>query len=150
MRTHNVILLVEDNACDAAVFLDIAGKIYRNAWFVTLKNVHEAIQYLAGCGDFADREKFPLPTIAFVDLVQPGGGHGSELIKWMRQQPAFKNLQVVVLTGGSGLHHFSELYDWGADSFILKSPDRCEMLHSLQELNDYWNQRGFLSPLPAR
>src|SRR5204863_2351905 len=55
----------------------------------------QAIDYLAGAGDFADRAKFPYPCLVLLDLKLPFV-MGLDVLRWIRRQSG--TLIVVMLT----------------------------------------------------
>jgi len=55
------------------------------------------VEYLAGKGGYADREKFPLPGLMLLDLKMPWMD-GFDVLSWLRRQPEFEALPVVLLT----------------------------------------------------
>lgn len=56
------------------------------------------MQYLSYDGKYADKEKYPLPFVIFLDLKLPYLD-GLEVLNWIRSQPRLKSIVVVVLTG---------------------------------------------------
>jgi CheY-like chemotaxis protein len=148
IRENIIILLVEDHSGDTAVFATAVRKVCPQATLVTLSTSDEAIHYFEGSGKYADRKKFPLPDIAFIDLKLPGMS-GEQLIKWIRGRPEFQKLSIAVLTGTADARQLSDLYRWGADSFLLKSSDINELASNLRELTGYWLQRGLITAKPC-
>ncbi|HLS27767.1 MAG TPA: response regulator, partial [Opitutales bacterium] len=55
----------------------------------------EAIEYLAGRGKYQDREKFPLPSLVFLDL-HLAGRLGLEVLTWLRKQPHLDAIIVIL------------------------------------------------------
>ena len=51
----------------------------------------KAMAYLKREGDYADREKFPVPAIVLLDLKMPNVD-GFTVLEWIRSQPDLKNL----------------------------------------------------------
>lgn len=94
------VLLVDDDANDR-YFLSWALQNVGSP----LRVVHEApdgeraISYLSGEGQFADREKFPLPGVLLLDLRMPVGG-GFEVLHWLEKNPV-PGLIISVLTGST-------------------------------------------------
>ncbi len=70
-QNDQTILLVEDNEDDVFLFRFAleSGRITNPVQVVM--DGQEAMDYLAGAGKYADRAKFPLPVIVFLDLKLP-------------------------------------------------------------------------------
>src|SRR5687767_804732 len=91
------LLLVEDNEDDVFFMrqaLQRAG--IRNPMQV-VEDGQSAIDYFTGQGRFANREEFPLPFLVLLDLRLPSMP-GLDVLKWIREQPEFETVIVVVLT----------------------------------------------------
>ncbi len=79
------ILLVEDDNLDVVLFIRAfagAGAPFR---LITVRDGEEAIKYLDGMAQYADREKWPQPALVLLDL------HilrldGFAVLRWMREQ----------------------------------------------------------------
>src|SRR5690349_9391782 len=89
------VLLVEDNRNDAMFF----HRAFRAAGFENpLYIVHgadEAIRYLHGEGQYANRAGHPLPHLVVIDTSLHGTS-GFEVLKWMRQRPELNSVVAVV------------------------------------------------------
>ena len=57
----------------------------------------EAIEYLAGENDFANREAHPLPHLILLDLKMPRR-NGFEVLEWLREHSELETLPVVVFS----------------------------------------------------
>ena len=87
------ILLVEDEENDV-VFMEMAlEKAGLMRAFQVAEDGEEAINYLSGKGEFADRARFPLPALVFLDLKLPLI-MGMDVLKWIRDQPALDTMVV--------------------------------------------------------
>lgn len=131
------ILLVEDNE-DDAFFMKQALK---DADIINplreVEDGQQAIDYLSGTGQYADRAKFPLPTVVFLDLKLPlKSGH--EVLQWIRAQPQFKKLVVIVLTSSSEPVDLNRSYQLGANSFVVKPPTPPELLKLAEAFKLWW------------
>lgn len=96
-----------------------------------VKNGEEAIEYLSGAGEFSDRAKYPLPGLVLLDLQMPRK-NGFEVLQWMRTQPVFKVLPVVVLTGLKDTLQIRRAYEMGAD--LLAKPTDFDHLVKLSRM----------------
>src|SRR5690349_18131600 len=81
----------------------------------------EAINYLKGIGKFADRARFPQPSLVLLDLKLP---HvmGLDVLKWIRQESGLP-LVVVPLTASANDEDIAAAYRLGANGFLVKPSD---------------------------
>jgi CheY-like chemotaxis protein len=132
-----VILLADDDENDIALFerafqqADIKNPLH------IVRDGEEAIAYLAGKGKFADRIRFPLPTLLLLDLKMPRK-NGFEVLQWVRQHPTLKALRVLVLTVSSDIRDVNRAYQLGANSFIVKSLDIQTFLELVSQIKHCW------------
>lgn len=140
-KMSKLILLADDSPDDVLFFkrvLDIVGIINP---VQVVGNGKEAMAYIKGEGSYADRQRFPAPSVLFLDLMMPAM-NGWELLKWLSTQPETRNLIVIVMTGVEEQRHLQEAYGMGAHSFILKPLQAAEM----KGLIDFWPERWMLMP----
>jgi CheY-like chemotaxis protein len=128
------ILLVEDEQND--VFF--VQRCFEKARLLNpLQVVHDgdqAMEYLKGEGDFADRKKHPLPCMVLLDLRMPRT-NGFELLEWLQTQPSLKKLKAVVMTSSSESPDIDQALQLGAASWILKPPTPEALLHVMNGIN---------------
>ncbi len=120
------ILVAEDDTTDA-FFLQRAFK--RAGVPLTLHFVQdglEVIKYLEGEGEYADRRAFPVPQLLLLDLHMPRRD-GFEVLGWIRREPQWQGLQVVIFSSSSQKRDIDRARDLGANSYLVKP-------HSIQEL----------------
>jgi CheY-like chemotaxis protein len=77
----------------------------------------EAIAYLNGDPPYRDRGRYPLPLLVLLDIKMPRVD-GFEVLRWIRQQPRFADLPVVMLTGLEDGREANTAYQLGASSFL--------------------------------
>lgn len=123
MRRHaeRVILLVEDNEDD--VFLTqmaLKRANVQNPLHVARHGL-EAVDYLSGKGRFADRERFPFPSLILLDLKLPYRS-GLGILEWMGQEGLLPRTFVAVLTGSSEPSDLKSAYALGAKTYLVKPP----------------------------
>ena len=121
------ILLVEDSEDDIFIFDRVIKKAGITGHVEVVRDGQEALDYLSGNGRFADRQKFPLPTLALVDLKLPRIS-GLEILQWIREQPHLETLSVVVLTSSSEDRDVIRAYQLGARSYLVKPPTTTALL----------------------
>lgn len=122
------ILVVEDRDDDIALLKLMFKRSRIINPLQSVSTVQDAICYLKGEGRFADRERFPFPTLIFIDLHLPDGS-GFEILRWIRKSAPEVPLAAVVLSG-SDVNAFRQAYDLGAHSFLTK-PLKFEDFHNM-------------------
>jgi CheY-like chemotaxis protein len=104
----------------------------------------QAIDYLAGTGTFTDRLRYPLPALVLLDIKMPKTS-GLEVLKWIRQQPQFKSLPVVMLTSSLRDEDIAMARQLGADAYLLKVSHPSKLVDLVKSLHDRW----LSDPAPA-
>jgi CheY-like chemotaxis protein len=148
MPANHAILLVEDNEDDVFLMkraLKEAG--ISNPLFV-VEDGQQAVDYLSGIAQFADRERFPLPAIVFLDLKLPFKS-GCEVLEWIRGQNVLRSLVVVVLTSSEEPGDLSRSYKLGANSYIVKPPTSEQLTDLAKSFKWYWLEFNRFAPIEA-
>ena len=146
---NRVILLAEDNE-DDVFFMQRAAKA---AGIVHPIHVaphgQAAIDYLNGTNGYADRQKFPLPFLVFLDLKMPHKS-GLEVLEWIRQQPHLQTLLVQILTTSREESDVQRAYRLGVNSFLVKPPNAAQLTDLMRLIRSYWLENPLLAmSLPA-
>jgi CheY-like chemotaxis protein len=118
---NRTILLVEDNKDDVFLMKRALEKARIVNPVTVLDTGQEAMDYLAGKGEFADRETYPIPAAIFLDLKLPFV-YGHEILGWIRGQKEFESVVVIVLTSSNQASDLSRCYALGANSYLVKPP----------------------------
>src|SRR4051794_27097131 len=134
--SQNVILLVEDHPDDVRLF-----QFALTTWNVSnplrvVTTGDQALAYLAGQSLYANRQLYPLPAVILLDLSLPQLS-GFEVLKWIRSQPEFKRVPVVVLTASEERRDIDRSYELGANSYLVKTPDLNKLFTLIQDLNNF-------------
>jgi DNA-binding NarL/FixJ family response regulator len=130
-------LVVEDDADQAFLMVRAFEKADVFAPLPILRSAEEAIAYLDGKDPFEDRAKYPLPSVVLID-VKLAGTPGLELLGWIRKQPRFRRMAVIMLSDSSDMNYVNRAYQSGANSYLIK-PSRFEALVELfHGLEFYW------------
>jgi len=117
----STILVVEDNEDDAFFIRRVLEQAGIANPVRLVDDGRQAIDYLSGSKLFADRERFPLPMLVFLDLGLPRKS-GHQVLGWLRQQPQFAKLIVIVLTSSAAPIDLNRAYRAGANSYMVKPP----------------------------
>jgi len=136
MTAAGAILLVEDNEDD--VFLmkhALTSSGVANPVFV-VETGQQAIDYLQGAGKFADRGKFPFPSLVLLDVKLPYV-MGLDVLRWIRQQ-RYAALTVIMLSASAQESDIAAAYRLGANAFLCK-PSEAKMFDEMvKALKDFW------------
>lgn len=130
------VLLVEDDPNDILLLERAFGKAQLTAP-LQVNDGEEAIAYLAGEGNYADRERHPLPNLVLLDLKLPKKS-GLEVLHWLRQQPVLQRLPVVVLTSSREHSDVNRAYELGANSYLVKPVRSQDLVEMIKTLDVYW------------
>ena len=131
------ILLVEDNPDDVLLIKRAFKKAGLPHDLQIASNGEEAVDYLAGDGSYADRDKHPFPALMLLDLQLPRRS-GHEVLEWLRGQEDLRRLPVVVLTSSREPNDINLAYDLGANSYLVKPVSFDALFEMVQVLERYW------------
>jgi CheY-like chemotaxis protein len=131
------ILLVEDNDDDAYMTKLACERTGVPHSLHIVTDGDAAIDYLRGTGAYADRSTHRLPDLVFLDIKLPKR-NGHEVLEWLRGQPAFKNLPVVILTSSAEPKDVSRAYSLGVTSYLRKMNEPAEFGQAVRVILKYW------------
>jgi CheY-like chemotaxis protein len=101
-----------------------------------------AIAYLAGDGDYANRERYPLPVLVLLDVHMPGAS-GLEVLAWLRAQPGcLGQIPTVVLTASEDEADIDGAFAAGATSYLVKPVGFDALLDVVRSLGLRWMLLG--------
>jgi CheY-like chemotaxis protein len=127
------ILLVEDNDDDVFAMQRALRKTQIACSMQVVSDGQKAIDYLSGNGAYADRQSCPLPSIIFLDLKLPYVD-GFELLQWLRAQPQFREIAVVILTGSAEQSDRDRASKLGVRFYLVKPPEAVELSKLVAEV----------------
>jgi len=123
MANQSPILLVEDNEDDIILIRMALRRAGVTAPFQIARDGQEALAWLSRTGDdWLASIDGSLPQLLLLDLKMPGID-GFEVLWWVRNQPRFDSLPIVVLTSSLALRDLNKALQMGADAFLIKPPD---------------------------
>jgi len=131
------ILLVEDEENDA-MLLQMAFKknnILNPIHWV--KDGTEAVTYLNGEGQYADRSRYPFPGVLILDLKMPRMT-GLELLGWVRNNPHFRIIPTIVMTSSRQDPDIQKAYELGANTYMIKPSSFDELISLVKSIHGYW------------
>ena len=129
----DTILSVEDNADDVYILRRALKKAQVTNPVHVVTDGQQAIDYLAGNGVFADRTKFPIPCLIFLDLKLPYRD-GFEVLAWIRQHPELEVVPVAILTGSDESRDHQQASALGAHAYLVKPPSPDDLRSLIKSL----------------
>lgn len=131
------ILLVEDNKNDAELTLRSLKKNNVSNNIVWVKDGAEALNFLFGKGNYADRNVNNKPKIILLDLKLPKMD-GIEVLQKIRSNDLTYKLPVVMLTSSKEEKDIVKSYDLGVNSYIVKPLDFNDFAKAIGDIGLYW------------
>lgn len=126
--------MAEDNS-DDQLLLRYA---FRNARlpnkFHMVNNGAEAITWLQSSLDQPNNLLFPMPGLVVLDIHMPYK-NGLEVLEWIRSQPAFAELPVVIMSGVRLPEMVDRALQLGARNYLFKPGDYSELTGFIYDFN---------------
>ncbi len=104
----------------------------------------EAIDYLRGENNFSDRTQYPFPAMVLLDLKLPCV-NGIDVLRWIRKQPEYVGLPVIVLTSSTLKTDIEEAYASGANSYVVKPASPEVLANMMRDFANWWLRHNLLS-----
>ena len=146
--SERYILLVEDNPDDEELTLLSLRKNNLAHDIVVVRDGVEAIEFLFGNGQYAQRDVAHVPTIILLDLKLPKLD-GLGVLKRLRADQRTRTLPVVVLTSSSQDADVIASYNLGANSYVRKPVEFGAFVEAVSSLGLYWVLLNRPPPLHA-
>ena len=131
-ETSNKVLLADDSEDDRFFLRSAIKRSSRLSIIGEVQDGEEAINYLAGHGNFADRTKYPMPDVLLLDLKMPRKT-GHEVLEWLQTQ-SIDELRVIVVSGSILPDDIIRSTRLGADAYLKKSSLRDEQVAMVREI----------------
>ena len=122
------ILLIDDSETDALLIQRALKKAGLEDPVFWIRDAEEAVAYLQGKREYANRDLFPIPNILLLDIRMPKID-GLELLRWLKEQPELNRVLVVMVTGIEDTRQINEAYRLGAHSYLNKEGTLEEFQH---------------------
>src|SRR5436190_21602940 len=94
-----IVLLAEDDENDIFLAQRAFKRLGKGVRLLLVPDGDEVISYLRGDGKYAQRQSWPIPDVLFLDQSMPRIS-GTDVLCWIRNEPRFKALPVVIMSGG--------------------------------------------------
>jgi len=117
---NRVILYVDDNKEDAQL---VQRAVATQSFGVEFHAVHdgcEAADWLAGCGNYGDREQFPIPDLLVLDLRMPTNS-GFDLMEFVKARRELKKIPIIVYSASEDPADKKQAFMLGANAYVSKA-----------------------------
>ena len=129
------ILMVDDSDDDRALFRVAVRKACESLQLLApVADGEEAIRYLSGESEFADRCRHPYPELMVLDLKMPGKD-GFDVLEWLSQQPS--RPLTVVLSGSDHQRDMDRAFALGAHYYHVKPSELNEWISTALTIQSY-------------
>jgi CheY-like chemotaxis protein len=135
------ILLAEDDQNDVFLMRQAFAEAAIPNPLLVANNGREAIDYLAGNGAYAERQKYPIPGLILLDLKMPWMD-GFDVLRWLRRQPQYHSLPVVVLTSSKLQSDIDQTRLMGVYDYRVKPHGFSELVSLLGDIRRCWLNQG--------
>jgi CheY-like chemotaxis protein len=131
-RTGTIILADDDqNDFDLISFaLETFGINNSVLWF---KDGETLVDYLK-----QDHDSRQMPLVVLLDWNMPRM-NPADVLKWIRVQPKYLNLLIVVLTGSESAVEKQLAYGAGANWHFVKTGDSATLMRLVQQIKEFWS-----------
>lgn len=120
--SKGAVLIVDDDSNDIELMQLAFEKAKAPCGLISVPDGREAIRYLAGEGDYADRKRFPMPLLVLLDLNMPRL-NGFDVLAWI-QKHAKSTFPLVITLSYSHLESdIRRAYELGTSAYIAKPVD---------------------------
>jgi len=143
-----VILFAENCDDEAFLFQRALSKSQCGRRMIRVKDGSEVFDYFENKGSFADRLRFPKPTILVSDLNMPTNG-GLVVLSWLKLHGFLEGITFVMFTSSEKAGDIERAMYGGAHAYVLKSMSCDEMVEWLREMvaaveGDRFDEHGWL------
>jgi CheY-like chemotaxis protein len=141
-------LLVEDSLDEAALFIHALRKEGLRRRLPVARSAREAIEYLSGSGPYADRSRYPVPSIVILDF-HLGAESGEGVLRFIRSEPSLRRLPVVLLSSSRNSADVARMVDLGISTHVVKPLGLGELQSAVGLILDFWQLWRAPSAEPA-
>jgi two-component system response regulator len=142
-----IILLVEDNPDDEELTVRALRKNNVVNQVIVARDGVEALDYLFGRGQHANRDPAAMPQVILLDLKLPKLD-GLGVLRSLRADERTKLLPVVILTSSNEEKDRIDGYGLGANSYVRKPVDFNQFSEAARQLGLYWLVLNQPAPQP--
>ena len=131
------ILLVEDSPDDRELIQTALAELGIPNELIVVEDGQQAIDYLFGKGEFAERNKLENPEVVILDLKLPKLT-GFEVLKLIRSDKHTARIPIVIFTSSNMQEDMLTGYYLGVNSIITKPIESKAFMECVKQVGSYW------------
>ena len=132
MKRLGHIIMADDNQNDVSLVSYAFREAGLNNPLQWLSNGEMLMHHLA-----QDRTFQQMPLLVVMDWNMPGT-NPLKILRWIRKQPEYLSLLIVVLTGSENPVEKQLAYEAGANWHLVKSPDFADLAQLVHRIQQFW------------
>lgn len=139
MVTHGLRVLVVDDDIDEQFFAQLALEkvLPRGSSVQVVQSGNEAIAYMIGEGKYADRERYPFPSLVITDLKMPDGD-GFNVLEFLQNNPAWNVVPRLMFSNSAHDDDVRTAYMLGASAYHKKPMGTPATEQRMRSIVEYW------------
>ena len=131
------ILLVEDNSHDAELTIRVLKKRNLANHLFAVEDRAQALDFLFGRGQYAQRQLPDHPKVVLLDLKLPKV-NGLEVLRAIKADERTRLIPVVIVTSSHEDPDIQAAYDLGANSYVVKPVEFGAFTAAMSQVGFYW------------
>ena len=132
------ILIADDSHADAVLLERLLRRSHVMNPIRMVTDGEAVIAYLNGKGAYGNRDRYPLPSILFLDLKMPRCS-GFEVLEYLYTHTEFQAVLTIVLSKLDDLQEINRAYQLGARSYLIKPATAEELTNLIGFFQGYWD-----------
>ena len=131
------LLLIEDQPSDAELALRALEELTVGGRIQLVEDGAEALDFVFGRGNYADREIADAPALILLDLKLPKVS-GLEVLRRLKSDERTRDIPVIVLSSSKEDRDVERCYEMGVNSYVVKPVDFGQFTETVQCIGTYW------------
>ncbi len=131
------VLHIDDDPNDTELLKAAARRANIDCVLRNVEDGEQAIAYLSGAGEFANRSHYSMPSLILLDLKMPRAT-GLEVLKWIRANRNLEAIPVVILSGSELQDDIQQAYEIGANSYLIKPLGFEALVSMVRNIETVW------------
>ena len=137
MKQEFEIVIVEDNPNDSELMIRSLKQNRLANNLIVLEDGEQALDYLFGRHNYADRDINNIPRVVFLDIKLPKV-NGLEVLRQIKSNKQTSKIPVIVVTSSKEDPDIATAYKLGANSYVVKPVNFKNFVETINKLGTYW------------